>query len=174
MTMDEFAAEVKAWLGEKAVFNKKYDQQFEILTNRDEVLSVLSWLKQKSFIHLAMISGVDWIKENQIELVYHVWSYEFKLHGLVKIRIDRDRPWAHTAIELWGHAQPYEQEIHEYFGVYFPGNPDLSSLYLHNWQDIPPLRKDFDPMTYSQKAYTVKALGLESDNTAVSTEKGGE
>ena len=134
---------------------------FEVKTQRESLLSGLNWRKQQSFAHLSFISCVDWIATGELELVYHLWSYEHKLHALVKIRIDRERPWAHTVHELWGQAQVYEQEIHEFFGTYFPGNPDLSPLFLHNWQDAPPLRKDFDATEYSMKAYTLEGLGFE-------------
>jgi NADH-quinone oxidoreductase subunit C len=39
------------------------------------------------------------------------------------------------------------------FGVRFTGNPDLSPLFLHNWKDIPPLRKDFNTVEYAGEAY---------------------
>ncbi|MCK5399847.1 NADH-quinone oxidoreductase subunit C, partial [bacterium] len=51
--------------------------------------------------------------------------------------------------------QVYEQEIHEFFGIEFAGNPDLSPLFLHNWKEIPPMRKDFDTEEYSKRAFDV-------------------
>ena len=41
------------------------------------------------------------------------------------------------------------------FGIVFKGNPDLSPLFLHNWKDLPPLRKDFDTEEYSYGAFDV-------------------
>ncbi|MBU1220864.1 NADH-quinone oxidoreductase subunit C [Myxococcota bacterium] len=148
--------------GDKITCEKKHPQQLEIKTDRHYVMNLLSWLKTESYVHLAFISCIDWIEENQFELVYHVYSYEEKNHILVKTRLDRDRPWMHSIIDVWGHAQPYEQEIHEMFGVYFPGNPDLSGLFLHNWKDLPPMRKDFNPKDYSLALYSLKGMGHEA------------
>ncbi len=161
MTASDIMADLDRAMGDRVRCTDKPGTVFEVKTERDNLLSVLNWLKQQGFAHLSFISCVDWIAAGELELVYHLGSYTHKLHVLVKIRIDRDRPWAHTVHELWGQAQVYEQEIHEFFGAYFPGNPDLSPLFLHNWQDMPPLRKDFDATAYSMKAYTLKGLGFE-------------
>ena len=43
-----------------------------------------------SYVHLSAISCVDWIEENQFELVYHLWSYETSVLISAHIRIPRD------------------------------------------------------------------------------------
>ncbi len=160
MTPERFSRQLGQFFGEEAVFSDKGAAQWEVRIPRDRCLSLLSFCRDHSFVHLAFISAVDWIRDGEIELVYHVWSYEHRVHLLVKTRTGRDRAWMFTACRLWGHAQAYEQEIHEMMGVFFLGNPDLSPLFLHNWKDRPPLRKDFDSRAYSMKAYTLSGLGL--------------
>jgi len=152
--------------GDKITTAVKTDNQYELKTDRDYVMNILSWLKSVGYVHLAFISCVDWLDDGEFELVYHVYSYEEKIHIMVKTRIKRDRAWMHSIIDVWGHAQPYEQEIHEMFGVYFPGNPDLSGLFLHNWHDLPPLRKDFNPKDYSMALYTLTAMGHDEPDDA--------
>lgn len=160
MTPERFSRMLQEFFGDAAAFADKGGAQWEARVPRERCLPLLSFCRDHSFVHLAFISAVDWIAENQIELVYHLWSYEHRVHLLVKTRLDREKPWMFTAHRLWGHAQAYEQEIHEMMGVYFVGNPDLSPLFLHNWKDKPPLRKDFDSRAYSLKAYTLEGLGL--------------
>ncbi|MDA3863474.1 MAG: NADH-quinone oxidoreductase subunit C [Deltaproteobacteria bacterium] len=172
--INELIKKFNSFFQEKAVLTRKYKQQYQIVTGRDELLGILNWCKQYSFYHLANIVCVDWLEDEEFELVYNLWSYEFKIGCLVKIRIPRARPWAPTVFELWGQAQVYEQEIHEFFGVYFPGNPDLSSLFLHNWHDLPPLRKDFDPVEYSRQAYTVEGLGVKPEYEKEDNSEGRE
>ena len=49
----------------------------------------------------------------------------------------------------------YEREAFEYFGIRFPGNPDFEKpLILEDWDDMPPLRKDFDPRAYSDAHFS--------------------
>ncbi|MBN2724375.1 MAG: NADH-quinone oxidoreductase subunit C [Deltaproteobacteria bacterium] len=157
---DNILARAGKMHGDKIECREKYKAQLEIKTHRDYVLNLLTWLKSERYVHLSFMSCIDWIEENEFELVWHVFSYESKNHILVKTRLNREKPWMHTAINIWPHVQPYEQEIHEMFGVYFPGNPDLSGLFLHNWLDLPPLRKDFIAKDYSLALYTTDALGL--------------
>lgn len=155
MTRDRLIELAKQFFPEDEVIPRRKPGELEIRTTRERVVGVLTWLQNEAdFDHLMYISAVDWIDEGEIELVYHVYSYDQRLYCMVKIRVDRDYPWAHTIHRLWAHAQVYEQEIHEFFGVYFPGNPDLSHLILPpEWTEAPPLRKDFDPLEYSMKLY---------------------
>ncbi len=105
----------------------------------------VSYLKSYlDFNHLVMMSCVDWIEDNQFELVYHLWSYERKVHIMIKVRLDRANPVMQTLIPFWRHAETYEREIHEMYGVHFEGHPDLGDLILEDWDDIPPMRRDFD------------------------------
>ena len=47
--------------------------------------------------------------------------------------------------------------MHEFFGVEFEGNPDSNKqLFLENWDDMPPLRKDFDSIKYSDSKYKMR------------------
>ena len=39
------------------------------------------------------------------------------------------------------------------FGVEFQGNPDLSPLFLEDWEGPPPFRKDFDWRAYVREKY---------------------
>ena len=49
----------------------------------------------------------------------------------------------------------YEREAHEFFGIKFPGNPDYEKqLILEEWDDLPPMRKDFDPRAYSDRKFS--------------------
>ena len=103
-----------------------------------------------------MISCVDWMGEGELELVYHLWSYEKRIHAMVKTRIARESPRFLSIIPLFQHAQTYEREIHEMFGVHFEGNPRLTPLLLDHWQDMPPMRKDFDLRLYAKEHFGVE------------------
>ncbi len=159
MKPESFGREVELFFGEGIPVTDHGDLSWSVPVPHGRCLPFLSFCRERSFVHLAMISAVDWIAAGEIELVYHLYSYEHRVALRVKTRLDREKPWMFTAFRLWEHAQAYEQEIHEMMGVHFPGNPDLSSLFLHNWKDLPPLRKDFDPKAYSLKAYTLAGLG---------------
>ena len=131
----------------------RYSNQIEVKVAGDQLLNLLSYLKTAGFEHLSSVACVDWLEKDLFEIVYNLWSYSHKMHTTVKTTVDRKEPSMATALSLWPQAQVYEQEIHEFFGVNFSGNPDLKPFFLHNWQDIPPLRKDFDTESYAKEAY---------------------
>jgi len=135
------------------------DNQVKVHVEPQNLLNHLRYLQSLGFEHLAFMSGVDYIADHQFEVVYHVYSYTHKINTLNKVRIDRNHPMISTITGIWEQAQFYEQEIHEFFGIVFEGNPDLTKLFLENWQDIPPLRKDFNTTAFSVKAFGANVNG---------------
>jgi len=120
---------------------------------KDSLFSLIAFMKEQGFQHLSFITCVDWIEEGEFELVYHLASHEDGIHAIVKTRIDRADPVYLSIIPLFEHAQTYEREIHEMFGVEFTGNDRLTPFLLANWQEIPPMRKDFDTQEYSERMF---------------------
>ena len=126
-----------------------------IVRLRSDLLpAFVSYLKNYlDFNHLVMISCVDWMEDNQFELIYHLYSYEKKVHVMVKVRLNRGQPSAQTILPFWDQAGTYEREIHEMYGVHFEGHPDLSEFILEDWDDIPPMRRDFKTREFVEENY---------------------
>jgi NADH-quinone oxidoreductase subunit C len=133
--------------------NKLREQNLAVKLEKEELVSGLNYLKSKGYSHLATISCVDWIEDNEFELVYHLFSYEDKINISVKTRIDRKKSKFVTIKNLWAVAQYYERDIHDFFGVEFEGNDDMEELILENWNDIPPMRKDFKTRDYVNEKF---------------------
>lgn len=147
---------------------KKLESDFEVsvkipeknrwitTTKKDQVLSVLRFLRSNGFDHLALISCVDWIEEGEFELIYILSSYlakKEKLHLILKTRISRENPEFETVIPIFENAEPYERELHELFGINFNGHPRLEKLFLYRDYEIPPFRKDFDTRNYVKETF---------------------
>ncbi len=120
---------------------------------KESLSSLLIYLKANGFEHLSAISCVDWMGENQFELIYHLNSFSTGVHIMVKARIDRDTPNYVTVLPLFPNAQTYEREIHEMFGIDFAGNPRQIPLLLDHWKEMPPFRKDFDMREYVKRTF---------------------
>ncbi|MFO7851977.1 MAG: NADH-quinone oxidoreductase subunit C [Bacteroidota bacterium] len=134
------------------------EQRLTIVCKKDSVSALLISLKSSGYDHLALISCVDWIKENKLELVYILTSYSedsemAKVNILVKAKIDRGKAEMHTVISIFENAEPYERELHELFGIHFKGHPRLTPLLLERDYDIPPFRKDFDTRKYVKDVF---------------------
>jgi NADH-quinone oxidoreductase subunit C len=54
---------------------------------------------------------------------------------------------------VFRHAQTYEREIHEMYGVFFEGNARLTPLFLEHWRGPPPMRRDFDTRKYVEETF---------------------
>jgi NADH-quinone oxidoreductase subunit C len=46
--------------------------------------------------------------------------------------------------DIYTPAAFFERDIHEMFGVFFEGSPDMSKFILTEWDGPPPMRKEFD------------------------------
>ncbi len=111
----------------------------------DTIPPLLSYAKDYlDFKHLSHISYVDWIEENEFELVFILWSYELQIQIIAKTRINREIPKFTTITKLWRQAETYEREIHEMYGIEFEGNDRMGEFLLEDWEDIPPMRRDFN------------------------------
>ena len=129
------------------------ERELNLTLKNEDVIHALSVLKNSGFSHLSILTCIDWIDENEFELVYILFSWETGRKLLVSTRIDREKAEFFTAMNLWPVARFYEREIHEFFGVRFIGNDDMKPLILELWDDKPPLRKDFDPQEYAKKRF---------------------
>jgi len=138
------------------------ESRITVTAENDSVPTILRFLKNAGFDHLALLSAVDWMDENEFELVYILASYmrnnedytdREKLHLIVKTRIPRQNPQIKTVTNVFLNAEPYEREIHELFGIKFEGHPRLTPLLLEREYEIPPFRKDFDTRKYVEEVF---------------------
>jgi len=115
-------AEVSAWLRTDA------DTAFDCLTNQ---------------------SGVDYPDRNEVEVVYHLYSYSLRHTCVLKVGVSRDNPLVPTVDPVWKTANWMEREVFDLVGVVFEGHPDLRRILLpEDWVGHP-LRKDFvEPTEY--------------------------
>jgi NADH-quinone oxidoreductase subunit C len=129
------------------------DKRITLLVKKEELHQILTQLKDTGFNHLSDVTAVDYIDEQEFELIYHLWAHQEKIRAIVKVRIPREVPTVKSVVDLWTGAQIHERENHELFGINFEGNPNLSPLFLEDWEEIPPFRKDFDTRKYVKEKY---------------------
>jgi len=129
------------------------DKCITFSVKQEESYPILCELKDSGFDHLSDVTAVDYIDEQEFELVYHLWSHQTKVRAIMKVRIPRQSSAVSSVMALWSGAQIHEREIHELFGINFEGNPNLAELFLEDWEEIPPFRKDFDTRKYVKEQY---------------------
>lgn len=133
------------------------DMQMAIDLDEKDIHTVLAYLKSIGYNQLSILTCVDWLKEGKFQLVYIVFNWENGIHILVRTKLDRDNPKFRTIIGIYPGAEFYERDVHEFFGVEFEGNErSYKHLFLELWDDMPPMRKDFDPQEYADRKFPAR------------------
>lgn len=77
---------------------------------------------------LDLLTALDDPPAGLVQVVAHVVDVPGRRRWLLVTEVDRERPTLGSVAGIWPGAGWHEREVHEMFGVDFPGNPDLASL----------------------------------------------
>ena len=114
----------------------------DITITPDNVVHAAKQLLKLEFF-IEAVTGVDWLKENQLEVVYDYNHWNENCRVVVRTFLNREAPELPTISEVYSGANWHERETHDFFGINFLGHPDLSPLLLPEDADFHPLLKDF-------------------------------
>ncbi len=122
---------------------------------REELRALLVELRDmEGFTHLVLLTAVDWIEEGKFQLTYLMNNRAADRTLGLRVMLDRRKATGDTIHDLWPTAATYQRELKEMFGIDFPGSPRLNEEFiLEGWTDLPPYRRDFDTLAYSQQTY---------------------
>jgi NADH-quinone oxidoreductase subunit C len=135
------------------------DHGYFVTVEKKDMISVLGYLRDvEGFKHLVLLTAVDWIEDNKFQLTYLLNSPTLKKEIGLRTFIDRsvwpEESEMQSAHHLWPAAKTYQRELHEMFGIDFPGSPEVNDPFIMEyWDDIPPYRRDFDTKKYSEETY---------------------
>lgn len=108
----------------------------------DQVVAAAQLMDAEGFA-IDTITGVDWLKESQFEVVYDYYHPLQAWRVAVRTRIARDNPELPTISAVFPGANWHERETHDFFGIRFANHPNMEPLLLPEDADYHPLRKDF-------------------------------
>ena len=94
---------------------------------------------------LDAITGVDWIAQQAMEVVYDFFHPAGGLRVVIRTQVPRDNPSVPTVSAIFPGANWHERETHDFFGIVFEGHPNLVPILLPEDATFHPLRKDFGP-----------------------------
>lgn len=122
---------------------------------KDQAVDLITHLRDyEQFTHLVILTAVDWIEENLFQLTYLLNSPSKKMDIGVRVMIDRSNPEMVSIHHLWAAAATYQRELFEMFGIPFPDSPRLKVPFiLEGWKGMPPYRRDFDTLKYSEETF---------------------
>jgi len=108
----------------------------------EKVIEAAAELAREGFA-LDTITGVDWLAQNQMEVVYDYFHPLTGLRVVIRTRTGRDDAELPSIAEVFPGAAWHERETHDFFGIRFSGHPNLVPFLLPEDATYHPLRKDF-------------------------------
>ena len=114
----------------------------DVKVEADKVVEAAKILDEQGFF-LEAVTGVDWLKENQLEVVYDYCMWQPQCRVVIRTRLDRENPVIPTISAVIPGANWHERETHDFFGIKFSGHPNLIPILLPEDSDFHPLLKDF-------------------------------
>jgi NADH-quinone oxidoreductase subunit D len=143
--------EIKTTLAGIDIHEASYEQNGYHLTidaQKGNILDIAGFFKSRAY-YLEDMCCVDYL--DYLEIVYFFNRYSELCRVKVTLKIEPDKSIAPTISHIYTMARWYEREIHEFFGVYFDGHPNLTYLFLHEGIDLYPLRKKAVPVSDESK-----------------------
>lgn len=120
----------------------------------ERLLDLLHRLQREGYGHLVFLTCVDIIEKETFRLIYMVHNNEARHDIGVEVDIDRNNPVMESIHTFWAQAATYQRELKEMYGIDFPGSPGVDEPFiLEGWEDLPPMRRDFDTKAYSEATY---------------------
>ncbi|MCX8093495.1 MAG: NADH-quinone oxidoreductase subunit C [Candidatus Goldbacteria bacterium] len=108
-----------------------------------DIKKVISFLKDElKFDWLNFITAIDWPENQNIEIIYYLYSNITKDKVVIRVKLDRNNPTIDTITDIFKTAEWHERETAEMFGVKFLNHPYPKRLLTIDGMDAP-LRKDF-------------------------------
>lgn len=148
-------------------FSVQRDDLAFVTVPREQLRPLLLHLRDREgFTHLVLLTAVDWIEDNSFQLTYLLNDRASARDIGVRLMLPRDAASMESIHDLWPTAATYQRELREMFGIDFPDSPRVNEDFiLEGWIDIPPYRRDFDTLRYSQETFPERP-GRETNDPA--------
>ena len=100
--------------------------------------------------YLSSVTGVDYIDDDHIEVVYHADKIVGGEGINFKVQVNRENPVVPTLVPIYPGADFQEREVFDMYGVHFEGHPNLRRILMWDGFDGYPLRKDWKEAYYEE------------------------
>jgi len=126
-----------------------------ITVERAHLRALLLHLRDvEGYTHLVLLTAVDWLEEGELQLTYLLNNRALALDVGLRVRLPRDGTVMDSIHDIWPTAETYQRELREMFGIDFPGSPRVNDNFaLEGWVDVPPYRRDFDTLEFSERNF---------------------
>ena len=135
--------------------NERQPRLTTLKVDRDSAERLIRELRDReAYTHLNFMTCIDYIEDGIFTLVYMLHNYDQKHSIAVHVNISRDHAEMVSIHTLWAQAWTYQRELREMYGISFPGSPRVNDDFcLEGWDQIPPMRREFDTKKFSQERF---------------------
>lgn len=107
--------------------------------------------------YLSSITGVDYLPDNRMEVVYHLRKSTGGSPLVIKAQLPRDNPAIASLVPIFPGAEFQEREAWDLLGIKFEGHPDLRRILM--WEGFSgfPLRKDWKEPNFEEEGKPFKS-----------------
>jgi NADH-quinone oxidoreductase subunit C/D len=107
---------------------------------------------------LSSVTGVDYIAEEKMEVVYHAYKTTGGPALVFKVQAARVDPVIIPSVTpIWTGADFQEREIWDLYGIRFEGHPDLRRILMWEGFEGHPMRKDWQEAFYEENVKPFKS-----------------
>ncbi len=107
--------------------------------------------------YLSSITGVDYLPDDKMEVVYHLYRSAGGPALTLKIQTPRDDSVVPSLISIYPGADFQEREAWDLLGIRFEGHPDLRRILLWDGFHGHPLRKDWKEPFFEEEGKPFKS-----------------
>jgi len=100
--------------------------------------------------YLSSVTGVDYLEENILEVVYHVYRSTGGGSLVFKAQLPREAPMVASLYDIYPGADFQEREAWDLLGIKFEGHPNLKRILMWEGFEGHPLRKDWQEAYYEE------------------------
>ena len=125
------------------------DRYEGLIVEVDHLLSFSKVLRDEyGYDYLSSVTGVDYLPEGFMEVVYHAFKSTGGSGLVFKAQIPRDNPVVPSLVSIYPGAEFQEREAWDLLGIKFVDHPDLRRILMWEGFEGHPLRKDWKEPYY--------------------------
>lgn len=129
------------------------------IVEKDSLIEVATAIRDEmGFDLLTAVTGVDYLPENKMEVVYCAYKTTGGPGLIFKVQVPREDPVeVPSLINIWPGVDLQEREAWDLMGIKFTGHPDLRRILMWEGFEGHPLRKDWKEGFYEEDTKPFKS-----------------
>jgi NADH:ubiquinone oxidoreductase subunit D/NADH:ubiquinone oxidoreductase subunit C len=129
------------------------------IVEKDKLVEVATAIRDEfGFDLLTAVTGVDYLPENKMEVVYHAYKTTGGPGLVFRVQVPRVDPIeVPSLIDVYPSADFQEREAWDLLGIKFTGHPDLRRILMWEGYEGHPLRKDWQEPFFEEDVKPFKS-----------------